>query len=129
MNTLQQAVHDYLNLRRNLGFKLKEPGRVAARLRRLHGAAQCSLHYSGVGSCLGSTTSRCPTCRPGHDDSVPRARTLRDIVARLTGARRFRPQALLPFQPKRAHPYLYSDDEVRRLLHAALEMQYRYERG
>ncbi|MFP3681573.1 tyrosine-type recombinase/integrase, partial [Pseudomonas sp. SIMBA_041] len=25
--------------------------------------------------------------------------------------------------------YLYSDDEVRRLLHAALEMQYRYERG
>ena len=28
MNTLRQAVHDYLNLRRNLGFKLKEPGRA-----------------------------------------------------------------------------------------------------
>ena len=39
------------------------------------------------------------------------------------------PQGLLPFQPKRARPYLYSDDEIRRLLRAALEMPCRYERG
>ena len=39
------------------------------------------------------------------------------------------PQGLLPFQPKRARPYLYSDDEIRSLLRAALRMPYRYERG
>jgi integrase len=36
---------------------------------------------------------------------------------------------LLPFQPKRARPYLYSDAEVRDLLRAALNMPYRFERG
>jgi len=35
---------------------------------------------------------------------------------------------LLPFQPKRARPYLYSEEEIRSLLRAALRMPYRYER-
>jgi integrase len=39
------------------------------------------------------------------------------------------PTALLPFKPKRARPYLYSDEEIRSLLRAALRMPYRYERG
>jgi integrase len=39
------------------------------------------------------------------------------------------PQGLLPFQPKRARPFLYSDDNIRNLLRAALRMQCRYERG
>ena len=36
--------------------------------------------------------------------------------------------ALLPFQPKRARPYLYSDEEIRKLLQAALDMPYSCER-
>jgi integrase/recombinase XerD len=36
---------------------------------------------------------------------------------------------LLPFRPKRARPYLYSDDEIRSLLRAARNMPHRYERG
>jgi hypothetical protein len=39
MNTLRQAVQDYLNLRRSLGFK----------------------RYPGVGSRVGPTTIECPT--------------------------------------------------------------------
>ena len=35
----------------------------------------------------------------------------------------------MPFQPKRARPYLYSDAEIRDLLRAALTMPCRYERG
>jgi integrase/recombinase XerD len=34
---------------------------------------------------------------------------------------------LLPFQSKRARPYLYSDDEIRSLLRATLDMPCRYE--
>ena len=33
---------------------------------------------------------------------------------------------LLPFRPRRATPYLYSDDEIRNLLRAALHMPHRY---
>ena len=36
---------------------------------------------------------------------------------------------LLPFQPKRAKPYLYSDEEIRNLLRAALDMPHRYRQG
>jgi integrase len=32
------------------------------------------------------------------------------------------PDGLLPFRPKRARPYLYSKEDIRRLLSAALEM-------
>jgi integrase len=39
------------------------------------------------------------------------------------------PEGLLPFRAKRARPYLYSDDEIRSLLSAALDMPYRFERG
>ena len=39
------------------------------------------------------------------------------------------PQGLLPFQPKRARPYLYSEGEIASLLRAALKMPCRYERG
>jgi integrase len=39
------------------------------------------------------------------------------------------PTTLLPFKPKRARPYLYSDEEIRSLLRAAIRMPYRYERG
>jgi integrase len=36
---------------------------------------------------------------------------------------------LLPYRPQRARPYLYSDDEIRRLLRAALQLHFRYESG
>jgi hypothetical protein len=39
------------------------------------------------------------------------------------------PLGLLPFRPKRARPYLYSDDEIRSLLRTALDMPCRYEFG
>jgi integrase len=38
-------------------------------------------------------------------------------------------QGVLPIQPKRARPYLYSHAEIQSLLRAALKMRYRYERG
>ncbi len=36
------------------------------------------------------------------------------------------PPGLLPFQPKRARPYLYSNEEINNLLCAALNMSHRY---
>ncbi len=39
------------------------------------------------------------------------------------------PQGLLPFKPKRARPYLYTVEEICRLLNAALTMPYRFKSG
>ena len=55
MNTLRKAVREYLELRRSLGFKLREAGKglidFVTFLER-----HKRLHYSGPGTCLGSTT-------------------------------------------------------------------------
>ena len=127
MNTLRQVVQDYLNLRLALGFKLKEADKALhdfvtfmeqsrasyiTQSLALEWAQQCSNPATGT---LGATTelgagvralSQC--YRSTHSDPA---------------------QGLLPFRPKRARPYLYSDDEIRSLLQAALQMPYRYERG
>lgn len=39
------------------------------------------------------------------------------------------PPSLLPFKPKRARPYLYSNEEIRSLLQSSLKMPCRFERG
>ncbi len=39
------------------------------------------------------------------------------------------PPGMLSFRPKRARPWIYSDEEIRKLLQAALDMPYAYERG
>ena len=56
MNTLREAVREYLEMRRSLGFKLLEAGKGLTRFRHVPGAAQRFLHHSGSGALLGSTT-------------------------------------------------------------------------
>ena len=62
MNTLRRDIHEYLNLRRNLGFKLQKDGKALLDFAGLvYGTALCLLHHLGVGACLGATTCECTT--------------------------------------------------------------------
>ena len=56
MNTLREAVREYLSLRRSLGFKLQEAGKGLLDFVTIHGAAPRFLHHSGVGARLGAAT-------------------------------------------------------------------------
>ena len=56
MNTLRQAVQEYLTMRRSLGYKLQERRYEAARLRHVHGAAPRLIHHALIGAHLGQTT-------------------------------------------------------------------------
>lgn len=127
MNTLPQSVQEYLGMRRDLGFKLREAGTslldFAAFMRR--------RRSTFITSKLALAWAQQPrNVQPSHW-----ARRLSFVrgFARYRSATDPRtqipPQGLLPFQPQRARPYLYSDDEISRLLRAALDMTYRYERG
>ena len=127
MNTLRQAVHEYLSMRRNLGFKLREAGRAL-----LDFVTFMEQHRAlSITEALALTWAQQPAnVQPAHW-----ARRLSFVrgFARYRSASDPRTQipspGLLPFQPKRARPYLYSDDEITSLLRAALAMPYRYERG
>jgi integrase/recombinase XerD len=117
MNSLRKAVNDYLEIRRSLGFKLKRAGVLLPQfvdfLRRKGSSvitmrlalqwAQSNRRLQPVGWAQRLTVVRCF------------ARYWSAIDPRTE----IPPWGLMPHRPKRARPYLYSDHEVRRLLHAA----------
>ena len=127
MTTLRQAVQEYVRMRRDLGFKLQEAGKGL-----LDFVAFMEQHRaSSITQALALAWAQQPSnVQPAHW-----ARRLSFVrgFARYRSATDPRTQipapGLLPFQPKRARPYLYSDAEIRDLLRAARTMPCRYERG
>ena len=127
MNALRQGVHEYLEMRRNLGFKLDRAG-----LQLLDFAAfmeQQQVPF--ITEALALAWAQQPaSAQPAH--WAQRLSYVR-IFARHHKAADPRTEipspGLLPFQPKRAKPHLYSDQEIRNLLQAARKMPYHFERG
>jgi integrase len=127
MNTLRQAVHEYLSMRRNLGFKLREAGKAL-----LDFVTFMEQHHAPyITEALALAWAQQPAnVQPAHwarrlsiVRGFARYRSATDPRTQIPS------QGLLPFQPKRARPYLYSEQEIISLLRAALEMPHRYERG
>jgi integrase len=127
MNTLRQAVHEYLSLRRALGFKLIEAeGRLhdfVTFMEQRHEryiTQSLALEWAQQRSSLqpASWAQRLSIVR-----GFARYRSATDPRTEVPA------DGLLPFKFKRTTPYLYSDDEIRRLLHAALQLPFRGERG
>jgi integrase len=125
MKRLQQAVDDYLALRRGLGFKLPDYGICLHKFlsflrknRASHVTSKLAVDYA--------------TIQCSHQKPVTQRRTLGII----RGFARYRlgddpateipAVELLRCRPQRAQPYLYSEDEIRRLLKAALNMKTQY---
>jgi integrase/recombinase XerD len=127
MSALRQAVQDYIEMRRGLGFKLQEAGRGLIDF----------VTFLEVNDTPYITTELALAWaqRPSHAQPSHWARRLGYVrgFARHRAAADPRtqipPDGLLPFRPKRARPYLYSKEDIQRLLSAALEMPYRYTRG
>jgi integrase/recombinase XerD len=127
MNTLRQAVQEYLNLRRGLGFKLQHAGKDL-----LDFVTFMEQHRAScVTQALALAWAQLPVnAQPAH--WAQRLSVVRGFARHrsATDPRTQIPQpGLLPFHPKRARPYLYSVDEIKHLLGAALKMPCRYERG
>jgi len=122
MNTLREAVREYLAMRRSLGFKLRDPAR-----RLSHFVTFLERHraaYITVPLALGWAQ------QPADAQPATWAQRLADVrifarYRRATDPRTQVPPAeLLPFRPKRARPYLYSNREIRDLLRAALRLRH-----
>lgn len=127
MTTLRSAVHTYLSMRRNLGFQLRTAGKLL-----LQFVAFMEQHRASV------ITTRLALAWAQQPQSVQpsewaRRLSIVRIFARYRHAADPRteipPDGLLPYRPKRARPYPYSDAEIRDLLHAAIHLPFHYERG
>lgn len=127
MSTLRQAVQEYLSLRRALGFKLIGAGNALHDFATFMERRRATYVTHG----LALTWAQQPSnVQPAH--WAQRLSFVRGFARHRSATdprTQIPPPGLLPFQPQRARPYLYSDDEIRRLLSAALKMPCRYERG
>jgi integrase/recombinase XerD len=127
MTTLRQAVQEYVRMRRDLGFKLHDAGKGL--LDFVTFMEQHRACY--ITQALALAWAQQPSnVQPAH--WAQRLSFVRGFARyrSATDARTQIPaQGLLPFQPKRARPYLYSDAEIRDLLRAALKMPCQYESG
>jgi integrase len=121
MTTLRQAVDEYLALRRGLGFKLHHTGICLRQFAAF--LEQCGASYITTQLALDWATQPQNT-HPAY------------LTSRLTAIRgfaRFRaasdprteipPRGLLPHRYHRKPPYIYTDEEIGRLLEAAASLQ------
>ncbi len=127
MNTLREAVHDYIDMRRSLGFKMNDARRGLLAFVAFMESRQAP--FITVEMAL-AWAQQPANAQPAYWASRLTCVRVFARHRKATDPRTEIPSpALLPFRPKRARPYLYSDEEIRNLLQAALDMPYAYERG
>ena len=121
MNSLSRAVDEYLQLRRGLGFKLRDTGSWLPDFVRFldeHGAS----HITTQLAIRWATLPR--NVRPSH---WARRLTMVRLFAIYRKAYDPRteipPAGAIPGRYERAQPYLYSDDEICRLIDAARSLR------
>jgi integrase/recombinase XerD len=117
MKTVRQAVGEYLALRRNLGFKLKDHERCLREFisflkkeRSTRVSTRLALQFA--------------TQHQHHQPAqwAARLRVVRGFARYRSGedpTTEIPPSGLLPYRPRRARPYLYTTKEIRKLLEAA----------
>jgi integrase/recombinase XerD len=120
MNTLRQAVQEYLTLRRSLGFKLRDAGKLLQAYVKFMEEQRAPYITTKLALAWAQQPSTVQPAEWARRLSVVR------IFARHRSATDPRtqipPEGLLPYRPKRARPYLYSAQEIRRFLRAALSL-------
>jgi integrase/recombinase XerD len=117
MSQLRQGIEEYLQLRRNLGFLLRGPGRLlhsfaafAEREKATHLTADLAIRWAQQPADAKPTTW------------AVRLQTVRRFAIWLSASDRrteVPPAGLLPYRYERKRPYLYSDAEVANLVRTA----------
>lgn len=126
MITLRQAVHGYIEMRRGLGFKLREAGKGLIDFADF--LEQNDAPYITTELAL-AWAQRSLHAQPSHwAQRLGFVRGFARHHAAVDPRTQIPPNGLLPFCPKRARPYLYSKEEIQQLLSAALTMPSRYTR-
>lgn len=120
MNTLREALQDYLALRRGMGYKMREAGVVLS----------CFVSFMQERAAQHITTRLALQWAQHAKTAQPAERARRLCFVR--GFARYRsatdprtevpPWQLLPYRSTRATPYLYTEQEVRSLMDAALKL-------
>jgi integrase/recombinase XerD len=120
MNTLRQAVQEYLTMRRSLGFKLRDAGKLLLKFVKFMEQRRASYITTKLALAWAQQPSTVQPAEWAHRLSV--VRTFARHRSATDPCTQIPPEGLLPYHPKRARPYLYTAKEIRSLLRAALSL-------
>ncbi len=119
MNTLREALQEYLDLRRGLGFKMRDASLLLPRFvsfmeqrQAVHITTRLALEWAQHPSVQPAEWAR----RLCFVRGFARHRSATDNRTEIP------PVGLLPHRSTRARPHLYTEEEVQQLLDAALEL-------
>jgi len=120
MKPLTRAIEDYLTLRRSLGFKLHDAGKALVAFAAFMEARQAGR----ITTQLALDWAELPrNAQPAHwAQRLSYVRCFARHHLASDPTTEVPPPGLLPFHPARARPYLYSADEIQRLLEHALKL-------
>jgi site-specific recombinase XerD len=117
MKSLQQAAQDYIRMRRHLGFKMRHEER---RLRRFVSFMELQkASYITTKLALKWATEPADAQRATWAERLMCVRVFARYCSGADPRTEVPPLGILPFHPQRATPYLYSEEEIRRLMEAA----------
>ena len=121
MNTLAKALHEYLELRRGLGFKLQRRRLAAAAVRELHGSnttpSTSPRGWRWSGRKQSATVQPAEWARRlGFVRGFARYRSATDAATEIP------PPGCCRTARPAPRPYLYTEQEIERLLDAALQL-------
>jgi integrase/recombinase XerD len=117
MTSLRPAVKDYLAMRRSLGFKLRDMGYCLHHFVSFMEQEQTSV----ITAELALRWAQQPQgVLPSHwATRLSFVRTFARYWSAIDPRTEVPPIGLLPYRPKRATPYIYSDEDIQQLLKAA----------
>ena len=120
MNTLREALQEYLELRRGLGFKMRDAGLLLPRFvsfmeqqQAVHITTHLALEWAQNPSVQPAEWAR----RLCFVRGFARHRSASDSRTEIP------PVGLLPYRSTRARPYLYTEKEVQQLLDAVARLK------
>ena len=121
MSALRKAVRDYLEIRRSLGYKLKQTGRF------LHDFVS-HIEDSGTSfitekAALAWATQRTDTTVRTQAERLSDVRLFAHYVHALDQRTEIPRKDLLPYRRERRSPYIYSDEGVKALMKAGRKLQ------
>jgi integrase/recombinase XerD len=123
MTPLHQAAQDYLALRRSLGFKLRCTGALLLKFTAF--AESRGAEYVTISLALEWATQS-PHQQPATwAERLKAVRVFARFQHAIDPRTEVPPFGLLPYRPPRLQPYLYTDEEIRRLLQATSRLSSR----
>lgn len=120
MSKLQQGVNQYLTIRRALGFQLNSPARVLQRFVRF---AESENAESITIDLIHRWSKQPSTAQPatwGQNYGIVRG--FADWYSATDCHTEVLPKGLLPYQYRRQKPYIYSDNEIARIIQATAQL-------